>query len=863
MVQLKDVTLREALLTDRIEGLRRIYFDTIPEICVERPRLITQFHLEHGLLGQEGISSLDKARAYRFVLEHREPIVYHTNARRRDGSVIPVEHRSLLAGSTTSKYKGVPMYPELLALTLWPELDTVSHRGANPYYLSERDAQILNEEVFPHWMDWSVLEVAQKGFKGAGFRLLQKLVFFLASKPTCISHTIPDFSRAVREGLRGIIEDARKRQGRATKADRDFYRAVEEALEGIISYSRRLAEQAERMAAVESDDQTRKDLEEIVAVHRRVPEFGATSFREAVTTVWMCWVAVHLENANIGLSLGRLDQLFYEFYRKDLEAKRITVQGAAELLSNLWLKIGDHVPMVPKTGEQLFGGSGSNQAITIGGVDRDGKDAVNDVTYLILRTIELMLLRDPNLNARYMTGVNSDTYLRRLCQVNVSTKATPAIHNDRAAIHALTAKGETLEQARDYGVVGCVEPCSAGRHYGHSGALLINLTSALELALFNGRHRHTGPDEIVSMETGAFESFGNYDDFLQAFRDQVEWLAEQAVETNNQLGRAHQAFYPTPILSSLFEGPMAKGKDLIEGGATINSSGATIIGFSDVVDSLAAIRHWVFEQKSVSAQELIEALHDNFKDRDALAARLANPEQTPKFGNEDPTAEQTAKWLVTAIDEIFGSHENYRGGRYRVGYWTMTNHAGFGRITGATPNGRLAGQNFASGITPVSRETPALTPVLNSVGSLPSARLANGVALNIKYTPNHGAVPPLDDPMISQFAATVQAYFDPTGGSSATGADVADPSPASESDVYGGMEIQFNITDHETFMEAVQDPAQFRELLVRVSGYTAYFKDLNPQMQKEIIDRTEYELASGKAVPFPPYELPFSWRVQS
>ncbi len=313
----------------------------------------------------------------------------------------------------------------------------------------------------------------------------------------------------------------------------------------------------------------------------------------------------------MGLSLGRLDQVLYPFYRKDIDEGRLTVDKAVELVCYLWLKIGDHVPTMNEPGEQLFGGTGSNQAITIGGVDVNGEDAVNDLTYVMLKATELMRLRDPNLNARYHIEKNSDEYLKRISDVNIKTGATPAIHNDKAVIKALILKGDSEEQARDYGVVGCVEPGSNGRTYGHSAAILLNLPSALELAMFNGKHRHTGTKEI-SPKTGDPAMFASFDDFWDAFEKQTRWLIDRATILNNQFGRTHQDIYPTPILSAFFEGPMEKGKDLIQGGATINSSGATIIGLADVVDSLSAIQKWVFTEKAISFPELLKALQKNF-----------------------------------------------------------------------------------------------------------------------------------------------------------------------------------------------------------------------------------------------------------
>jgi formate C-acetyltransferase len=445
-----------------------------------------------------------------------------------------------------------------------------------------------------------------------------------------------------------------------------------------------------------------------------------------------------------------------------------------------------------------------------------------------------MKLRDPNLNARYYPGINPPEYLTRLCEANINTGATPAIHNDKAAIKALMAKNDTAAEARDYGIVGCIEPTSNGRTYGATAAILLNLTSALELTLFNGCHRHINGIRIGE-ETGDPKMFKSFDDFKVAFRKQTEWLIGCAADLNNIFGEIHQDFYPTPILSAFFEGPMDKGKDLILGGAKINSSGATIIGLADVADSLSAIQKVVFEEQAISFAELLDALNNNFKGYEDLQMRLMNPDKTPKYGNEHPHAEANAKWIIEILDEAFGKRKNCRGGRFRVGYWTMTNHAGFGRLMKAFPNGRKDYENFASGITPVSGVTPCLTKVLNSVAKQPAAYLSSGIALNLKFTPENGA----NGSMPDNLAHYIEGYFDDNCGTRD-----------------GGMEAQFNITNRDTFLDAAAHPEKYPELLVRVSGYTAYFKDLNKQMQEEIINRTEYLLSNGTAVPREPFHLP-------
>lgn len=839
-VTLDDVSLKRIKLEQYgdLENLRKAYFDAVPEVCVERPRLITDFHLAHGLLDQEKISILDKAQAYRHVLENRAPIVRHTHAHDKNLYEFSLRDTSPFAGSTTSKFKGVPLYPELIGLLLWPELKTMTRRHPNPFYITPEEADELNLKIFPHWLQKNVLEITKKRdyqgqFNGPvatdypdEIKLLQNLVFFNTSKFVCISHTIPDFSKAVNLGLSHMIEEAEHNKIQSGDPSK-FYSAIIEVLNGIIRYSKNLAQEAGRLAERASIPEEKARFEEIATTYSKVPESAAGSFREALTTIWICWTALHLENPNIGLSLGRLDQMLYPFYRKDIDQEKLSLDGAVELICYLWLKIGDHVPIMSETLEQLLGGTGSNQAITIGGVDLNGEDAVNDLTHVMLKATELMKLRDPNLNARYHPSKNSDEYLKRISEVNINTGATPAIHNDKAVIRALQSKGDSEEQARDYGIVGCVEPVSAGRTYGHCAAIIINLVSALELALFGGKHRHTGMNRQIGPKTDDPATFDTFDKFWAAFETQTRWLIDRTTILNDKFGKTHQDFLPTPILSAFFEGPMQKGKDLIQGGATINSSGAAIIGLADVVDSLSAINKWVFNKRSISFDRLLGTLREDFSGDQRLRQLLANPDKTPKYGTEHPDADAIARKVVTMLDDIFSRKQNYRGGKYRVGYWSMTAHAGLGRLTRSLPNGRQAHDNFASGITPVSGVTPNLTKALHSAAKLPARTLSSGVALNIKYTPE-----PDKDLMRDHFAATVKAFF---SGVETNGNE--------------GFEIQFNVVSREEFEDAIKHPEKHPELLVRVSGYTAYFIDLNPQMQKEIIERTEYLLSSGNAQP--------------
>ncbi len=817
--------------------LRKAHLKAIPEVCVERPRLVTRYHTQNELFAKDKISILDKAKAYRFALERRTPIVKHGSFIDKNQRRFSVADVSPFAGSTTSKFKGVPVYPELFGLLLWPELLVVRRRQNNPFAITDQDIAELNLEIFPSWMDKTILEITRsrlfehhqtlsgKSYYAPEIDHNLQMVFFMCSKMMCISHTIPRFEDVLNYGMKEMVRQAAERLNHAqTSNAREFYSAMIEVLTGIIGFTHNLANEAFRLAAIEPRAEQKSRLLEIAEIYKRIPEEPAQNFREGLTAIWVCWIAIHLENPNIGMSLGRLDQVLFSLYKRDIARGSLTSAQGIELVCHFWLKLGDHVPLAMESGELLFGGSGANQAITLGGVDASGHDAVNDLTYIMLRATEIMCLRDPNVNVRYHSKVNSDNYLRRICDVNLNTGATPAIHNDNAVIKALTAKGYSLSQARDYGIVGCVEPVSAGRTYGHNAAIIINLMSALELALFNGRHRNTGLDQLISLETGYVGEFQTINEFLDAFCQQVLWLIDTATFLNNELGRVHQDFYPTPILSALFEGPMEKGLDVVQGGATLNSSGIAIVGFADVIDSLTAIEDVVFATHArdrLPFSRLIEAITKNFEGYTPLHTRLL---KIKKFGSEDRRVDEKAQWLANFLDDSVGMKSNYRGGPYRVSYWSMTIHAGLGKILAATPNGRKAGQNLASGITPVSGATPYLTATLNSVARIPAKFLSGGIALNIKYTPEGSKSPKT----LGNFAAIVEGYFDDLKGTRD-----------------GGMEIQFNIVSRQHLENAIKNPEAFPDLLVRVSGYTAYFKDLNPQMQREIIERTEYHLSTG------------------
>ncbi len=817
-VTIKDEDLGLSHITldtlPRLKRLRDLHFNSKPEVCIELPLNITAYLKQ--LDDPTDSPELRAGKLYEYVMKNKKAIIADDN---------------LLAGTSTTKTIGVLLYPDLLAMTLWPELETVSTRPKNPFGITRPEIDTLNFDIFPYWLKRStVMEVTRKDFGYPQCQsILERLVFFVATKVYCISHTVPNYGMVVERGLDDIIMKAHERElslgdSNDDKAKKDFYQAVQRALGGIITYAEKLSRKAAAQAAQENDSQRRQELLKMSEVCQRVPAQEPRTFQEALNAIWICKIALHQENTNAALSEGRLDQILYPFYAQDIK-NGLTVEEAVELVGCFWLKIADHVPVNNEMGEELFGGTGSNQAVTLGGVDLQGHDAVNDLTYVMLRATELLQLRDPNVNARYYPDpeINSKKprhYLERLCEVNIKTKATPCFHNDRSAIEALRGQGISLEHARDYAIVGCVEPTSAGRTFGHTGSLLMNLTAALEMALFEGKHRLTGDDQM-GPPTKPVVEMKDFKDFKEALETQLAWLIDQAVTMNNYLGRTYQKIHPSPMLSAMMEGCLEKGKDVVCGGATYNSSGAAIIGLAEVVDSVTAMEEFVFNTNKISRATMMAALKNNWGDPyKRYQAMILN--STDKFGSDHPTAmaKANAHWLMDFLHKSFQIRDNYRGGHYTVGYWSMTNHAGFGALTGALPSGREKGEAFASGITPVSGSAPVLTPCLNFVAGLDYKKIANGQALNLKFTPATTT--------LALFADYIEAYFK-----------------------NGGLQVQFNIIDRKTLEEYRQHPEKCPpDLLVRVSGYTAYFKDLNPLMQQEIITRAEYDLATGQEQPF-------------
>ncbi|MBN1498329.1 MAG: pyruvate formate lyase family protein [Spirochaetes bacterium] len=810
---LTDPYLPEYTLNDfpRLKDFLDIHLGTRAAICHERPEILTRWYRENGFENDKNsepwIAELRQANAFKYLMENRKPII-RTN--------------DLVAGTTTTKEIGVVLYPDAHGTMIWGELMTVPYRPLNPYDVDPESIEILHNRVFPFWMKRNFREWVRDN---RGYPICQKIDERFAAcflwKTVALSHTILNYPKVLKLGTKGIIGEIEreiKSTPTSNRKKRDTLQAMKISLEGINAYAKNLSGEAARLAQRESNPVRKNELIRLADICGRVPENPCVTLDDAVNAMWIVWVGVHMENTNAGFSLGRLDQWLQPYFAADMKKLKNThekeeyIRHAIELIGCFYLRCTDHLPLIPDIGNYLFGGSSSDQAITLGGVTPKGGDAVNDMTYIFLKVTEMLSIRDPNVNARYNRKKNSDAYLKRLCEVNLNTTATPSIHNDEAVMASLAEFRYPAGHLRDWSATGCVEPTLSGRHIGHTNCMMFNMVAALEMALYNGRHPLMRWD--LGPKTGDIRAgdFRDYESFFKAFARQLRFLADQTCEYNNLLGEAHQAIRPTPYISALIEGPIKRGRDVTRGGALYNSSGTACIGLADITDSLMAIKKLVFDEKKVSFVELLDAVSTNFKDSPALLAMIKN--RVPVFGSGNEEALATANRITKLAHDIFREHTNYRGGPYTAGFWSMSNHVAFGSMTGALPSGRLAGKAFTPGLTPEAHASKNILDNLRDVAKLEQKNMNNNIAFNVKVVP---AAHDTHEKTVENIYSYAKTYAD-----------------------LGGMQMQLNVVSSRTLRDAMEHPENYQNLLVRISGYNAYFVTLNREMQIELIERAEF-----------------------
>lgn len=814
---LEDPYLSGFCLEDfpRVKGFLNDHFTIKPEICPELPKLVTDWHKTNGFdvdpQGNPWHPGLRKALSYKYLMENRKPMI-----RKND----------LIAGTTTTKDIGVVVYPEGHGTMIWGELLTVPHRTLNPCDMSPETLEILHHEVFPYWAKRNFKEWVRDTYHNPLCQQIDdRFAIYFTWKIATISHTIPDFPKLLRLGTSGIIGEIQEKMALIMddSDERNTLEAMILCLEGLTAYGKNLARHAEASAASASDPKRKAELSHLAAVCAQVPEHPARTLDEAVNAIWIAWVGLHMESTNAGLSLGRLDQWLQPYFVADMEKlstpeeKMAYIKHAIEIIGCFYMRCTDHLPLTPDIANWVFGGSSSDQAITLGGVTPAGEDGVCDMTYIFLKVTEMLSIRDPNVNARFHPGINSDAYLKRLCEVNLITAATPSLHNDHAVMASLEEFNYPMEDLRDWSATGCVEPTLSGKHIGHTNFQMMNMVAALEMALNNGVHPMLGwkfgPDTgIIDTASDTSDPFPAFDDFFNAFTIQFAFIIDQSIEYNHLLAKAHQTLRPTALLSSMIDGCIASGRDVTRGGARYNSSGAALIGLADVTDSLMVIKKLVYEDKKITLSRLKKAVDENFENDPALHALVMK--KVPLFGSGSREAVAMADKIAKFAHDYYGAKPHYRGGKYTVGFWSMSNHVAYGTFTGALPSGRLRGKAFTPGLTPEPNASQSLLDNIRDVASLDPRNINNNMAFNVKVAPGPGES---REKTVADLFAYVKTYFD-----------------------LGGMQMQLNVVTSETLKDAMAHPENYRNLLVRISGYNAYFVTLNRDMQMELIERAEY-----------------------
>ncbi len=629
-------------------------------------------------------------------------------------------------------------------------------------------------------------------------------------------HIVPGYKRVLEIGFRGIKKEIEERAKRHTeKQRRDCCRAMITAIEGAKRFAERYAEEAERLAGNENNKKRKKELLEIARICRKIPWEPAETFYEALQSVWFTHMLVMAAESypGPGLSHGRFDQYMYPYYKKDVEKRKITKASAKELLDCFWIKHNYAYDYMGFVGVKQGINSGFGQLMTLGGITLSEKDAVNELTWLLLDVIDDMNMLEPKRNIR-ISNKTSDEFVMRVCESIRKTQGSAFLLNfDENAINGLLWEGLSNEDAIDYGVVGCLENTAQGKDRSGTVDVNINLAKPVELALNDGRDMLT--KKRINSKTGNPEKFGSYEEFEKAYFEQLDQSMEKTLKIASAVDEVRARYEPTPYLSALVEGCAEKGRDVRNGGPIYNFITVEGVGLATAADSLAALKKLVYDDGKISIKEILDAIKNNFEGKESLRRILDT--KAPKYGNDDDYVDSIARKVSRHwTEKVFKYSSPYTGRRFRGGYLSWNYFIDFAPNTAATPDGRLRGAFLSNGIQPVQgRDMKGPTAVIRSAGKLGLETAPNGASQVIGFSPASLR----DEEHLKKFAALLRAYGE-----------------------IGGTSLQINIIDPETLKDAQKKPEEYQNLLVRVTGYNAYFASLGKEIQDEIIARESHQV---------------------
>ena len=827
--------------SSRITRLVDHLYEKMPVIESARAKLITESY--QATEGKPMITR--RAEAFAHILRHI-PII--------------IRDEELIVGSSTIAPRGCQTYPEFSYQWLEDELDTVETRSADPFYIAEETKQELRE-VHKYWKGKTTSELATSYMAPEAIKAIEHNIFTPGNYfYNGVGHVTVKYEEVLAIGYEGIMAKAQAELDRCQVGDGDYARrsrflnAVILSCQAVMEYAQRYAALAEKMAAECSDPVRRNELEVIALNCSHVPARGAGSFYEACQSFWFVQQLLQLESSGHSISPGRFDQYMYPYYKRDLDNGNITREFAQELMDCIWVKLNDLNKCRDAASAEGFAGYSLFQNLIAGGQNKDGEDVTNDLSIMCIQASMHVHLPQPSLSVRVWNG-SPHEFLIKAAELTRTGIGLPAYYNDEVIIPALQNRGLSLEDAREYNIIGCVEPQKAGKTDGWHDAAFFNMCRPLELVFSNGMDK----GEQVGIATGDVTEMTTFEEFYDAYKKQMDYFISLLVNADNAIDVAHAERCPLPFLSCMVDDCIKRGISVQEGGAVYNFTGPQGFGIANMADSLYAVRQLVYRDKKVSMEEYKEALLWNYGkgidsetaadmtasilkemerqgraiDESAVKSVLETVmtmklsedqkarfeeihhmiDEVPKFGNDIPEVDYFARDVAYTYTRPLQNYKNPRGGQFQAGLYPVSANVPLGGQTGATPDGRYAHTPVADGVSPsAGKDVNGPTAAANSVARLDHFIVSNGTLFNQKFHPSALA----GREGLEKFTALIRSYFDQKG-----------------------MHMQFNVVDRDTLLDAQKNPEKYKHLVVRVAGYSALFTTLSRSLQDDIIRRTE------------------------
>ncbi len=784
-------------MNNRIKQLREQSLNAVNTLSAERALLVTEFYREEKT--KKYSIPVQRAMAFRHILSKK---------------AITILNGELIVGERGPEPKAASTYPEICLHSI-DDLKLINSRPKVSFKVDEETFRIYEEQIIPFWKGNTQRDRVFAALPQEWHDAYTAGVFTEFQEQRAPGHTVGG-KKLFERGMNDIKTEIAKLLNNFEKADnpdeiakREQLSAMYIAADALILFANRYADELEKLASIETNEHRLNELLEMIRICRRVPANAPETFHEALQHYWFIHLGVITElNPWDSFNPGRLDQHLYPFYRKEIAEGSLTKDRAIELLQAFWIKFNNH-PSPPKMGVTAEESNTYTDfaLINLGGVKEDGSDAVNELTYIILDVIEEMRLLQPSSMVQ-VSKKSPQQFLKRALRIVKTGFGQPSIFNTDAIVQQLLSQGKSLVDARNGGASGCVETGAFGTEaYTLSG--YFNLNKVLEITLYNGIDPRTG--KRIGLETGSAESFKSFNDFYHAFERQLNHLIDIKINGNNTIENLYAKYMPVPFLSVLIDDCIPNATDYNAGGARYNTSYIQGVGLGSITDNLTAIRYWVFEKRELTLGKMLEMLGQNFEQLDEFRFKLVY--ETPKWGNNSDYADGHAVMVFNSFYQAVTGRPSARGGVFRINMLPTTCHVYFGKVIGAMPDGRLAGEPLSEGISPVQgADQNGPTAVLLSAAKIDHIK-TGGTLLNQKFSPSFFA----SDEALDKLAALVRTYFK-----------------------LDGHHIQFNVVDADTLRNAQKEPEKYRDLIVRVAGYSDYFNDLGEALQNEIIRRTEH-----------------------